>query len=433
MRQELTLDGFIQRMKAKKLTDKRTGHNVQYEVNDAAQAAFAIFFMQSGSFLAGQRHLRQAKGKSNAETVFKMERIPTDTHIRNLLDPVSPGELSDEFGYLLGQMAESGYLSQWHVLDRRLAFSLDGVYYFSSKKISCSKCQRREQEGGTVYLQSAITPVVVAPGQPHVLPYVPEFITPQDGTEKQDCEMNAAKRWVEQEGAALRSYRAILLGDDLYSRQPLCEVALKHGCDFIFVAHRDSHPALYSVVDAVADLGRVTTFSDRHWNGGHGEIWTYRFLNDVPLRAGDDALLVNWCDLRITHEDTGELLYRNEWVTTLPLKEENTPEVVACGRTRWKSENENNNVLKNHGYHIDHNFGHGQEHLATTLLTLNLLAFLIHTIAQIADLIYQQVRRALGARRTFFNDVEALMRYLLFPDWHTLLKFMFVQLELVPE
>ncbi len=90
MRQELTLDAFVQRLKSKKLTDKRTGQNVQYEVNDAAQAAFAIFFMQSASFLAGQRHLRQAKGKSNAETVFKMERIPTDTHIRNLLDPVSP-------------------------------------------------------------------------------------------------------------------------------------------------------------------------------------------------------------------------------------------------------------------------------------------------------------------------------------------------------
>ena len=86
MRQELSLDTFIQRLKSKKLTDKRTGQNAQYDVNDAAQAAFAIFFMQSGSFLAGQRHLRQAKGKGNAETVFKMERIPTDTHIRNLLD-----------------------------------------------------------------------------------------------------------------------------------------------------------------------------------------------------------------------------------------------------------------------------------------------------------------------------------------------------------
>ena len=92
-----------------------------------------------------------------------MERIPTDTHIRNLLDPVSPSEFSDEYRFLLGQLAESGYLSQWHVLDRRLAFSLDGVYYFSSKKISCAKCQRHKHEHGTVYLHSAITPVVVAP------------------------------------------------------------------------------------------------------------------------------------------------------------------------------------------------------------------------------------------------------------------------------
>jgi hypothetical protein len=433
MRHELTLDAFMQRLKTKKLTDKRTGQNVQYEVNDAAQAAFAIFFMQSASFLAGQRHLQQAKGKSNAETVFKMERIPTDTHIRNLLDPVKPSEISDEFRFLLGQMGDSGYLSQWHVLGKRLAFSLDGVYYFSSQKISCAKCQKHAHEQGTVYLHSAITPVVVAPGQPDVLPYVPEFIVPQDGTEKQDCEMNAAKRWVQQEAAVLRQHRAILLGDDLYSRQPLCEVALSHGCDFIFVCHRDSHPALYAVVDAVANLGRIATFSHRHWNGRHGEIWTYRFLNGVPLRGGDDALSVNWCDLRITHEETGEVLYRNEWITSLALEAKNTPEVVACGRARWKSENENNNVLKNHGYHIDHNFGHGQDHLSTTLLTLNLLAFLLHTIAQVADLIFQQVRRALGARRTFFNDVEALMRYLIFSDWPAVLRFMFDQLELEPD
>lgn len=434
MRHELTLDAFIQRLKSKKLTDKRTGQNVQYEVNDAAQAAFAIFFMQSASFLAGQRHLRQAKGKSNAETVFKMERIPTDTHIRNLLDPVSPSELSDEFRFLLAQSAESGHLSQWYVLDRRLAFSLDGVYYFSSKKISCPQCQRREQgEQGQVYLHSAITPVVVAPEQPHVLPYVPEFILPQDGAEKQDCEVNAAKRWLQQEEATLRRYRAILLGDDLYSRQPLCETVLTSGCDFIFVGHRDSHPALYAVVDAVANLGRLPTLSHRHWNGREGEIWTYRYLNDVPLRGGDDALAVNWCDLVITDEATGEILYRNEWVTSLSLDETNTAEVVACGRARWKSENENNNVLKNHGYHIDHNFGHGQQHLSTTLLTLDLLAFLLHTIAHVADEVYQQLRRALGTRRTFFNDAEALMRYLIFPDWNSVLTFMFVQLELEPD
>jgi len=434
MRGSLTVDGFVQRLKSKGLTDTRTGQNVQYVVNDAAQAAFAIFFMQSASFLEGQRQLQETKGKSNAQTVFQMERIPTDTHIRNLLDPVSPAELNEEYRYLLAEMAASGHLASWQVLDGRLAVSLDGVYYFSSQKISCGNCQTRVlAEGQVQYSHSAITPVIVAPGQSHVLAYVPEFIRPQDGAEKQDCELNAAKRWLQQEQETLRHYRAVLLGDDLYSRQPLCEQLLSSNCAFIFVCHRDSHPALYAIVDAVAELGRVPTFSERRWNGRHGEIWTYRYLNNVPLRGGEDALSVNWCDLVISHEETSVVLYRNEWVTNLSLEKTNTPEVVACGRARWKSENENNNVLKNHGYHIAHNFGHGQEHLSATLLTLNLLAFLLHTIAQVADERYQQIRHALGPRRTFFNDIRALMRYLIFPDWDALLNFMFVQLELEPD
>jgi hypothetical protein len=434
MRQSLSVDALIERTKSKELTDRRTGQNKQYRVNDAALAAFAIFYMQSGSFLAGQRHLEQTKGQSNAKTVFQMEHIPTDSHIRNLLDPVNPTELADEFRYLLDEMADSGYLNQWRVLEGRLAFSLDGVYYFSSQKISCPQCQTRElADGERLYTHSAITPVIVAPGYGQVLPYVPEFIVPQDGEEKQDCEINAAKRWVQREQAVLRRYRAVLLGDDLYSKQPLCELIIANKCDFIFVCHRESHPVLYAVVDAVDELGRLPTISHRHWNGKHGEIWTYRYLNDVPLRGGEGALQLNWCDLVVTHEETGEVLYRNEWVTNLELDESSTPEIVVFGRARWKSENENNNVLKNHGYHIDHNFGHGHEHLSTTLLTLNLLAFLLHTIAQVADELYQQIRRALGPRRTFFEDIRALMRYLILSDWDSLLRFMFTQLELEPD
>lgn len=432
MRQTLTVDAFIQRLKTKTLTDTRTGQNTRYAINDAAQAAFAIFFMQSASFLAGQRHLRQVKGQSNAEAVFKMDEIPTDTHIRNLLDPVSSSEFASEFTFLLDEMADSGHLNPWRVLDDRLAFSLDGVYYFSSKKLSCDQCQTRQKNGETVYLHSAVTPVVVAPDYPYVLPYVPEFIVPQDGAAKQDCELNAAKRWVQREQKTLRQHQAVLLGDDLYSRQPLCTMIIDSGLDFIFVAHPQSHPALYAIVDAAAGLDQLPTLTNRCWNGQHGETWTYHYLNEVPLRGGEDALAVNWCELVITHEETGEILYHNEWVTSLHLDETSTPEIVACGRARWKSENENNNVLKNHGYHLDHNFGHGQVHLATTLLTLNLLAFLLHTIAQVADELYQQVRQALGPRRTFFNDVRALMRYLIFSDWQALLQFMFVQLEIEP-
>ena len=79
------------------------------------------------------------------------------------------------------------------------------------------------------------------------------------------------------------------------------------------------------------------------------------------------------------------------------------------GRARWKVENENNNVLKTKGYHLEHNFGHGSQHLASVLLSLNLLAFLFHTVLDLVDERYRAIRAELGKRRTFFQDVEALI------------------------
>jgi hypothetical protein len=91
--------------------------------------------------------------------------------------------------------------------------------------------------------------------------------------------------------------------------------------------------------------------------------------------------------------------------------------ITKTGRSRWKIENENNNVLTTKGYHAKHNFGHGGKHLANTLLTLNILAFLVHTVQDITQRLYHELRQALGRRDTFFNDIQALARYLLFESW----------------
>jgi hypothetical protein len=108
------------------------------------------------------------------------------------------------------------------------------------------------------------------------------------------------------------------------------------------------------------------------------------------------------------------------------------PELVAAGRAHWKVENENFNVLKNRGYNFEHNYGHGKQHLSTVLLSLLLLAFLFHTVLHLSCPKYQAIRQKLGPRRTFFNDLRALTRYLCFPSWEDLLIFMCRQLELSP-
>jgi hypothetical protein len=87
-------------------------------------------------------------------------------------------------------------------------------------------------------------------------------------------------------------------------------------------------------------------------------------------------------------------------------------------------ENENHNVLKNKGYHLEHKFGHGQLHLASTLLTLNLLAFLFHTVFHLVDIPYQQIRQMQGTRKGFFQDILGLTKYLLFDSLQHLIDFM---------
>jgi hypothetical protein len=106
---------------------------------------------------------------------------------------------------------------------------------------------------------------------------------------------------------------------------------------------------------------------------------------------------------------------------------------VADGRARWKIENENNNILKTKGYHLTHNFGHGNKHLSNLLLTLNLLAFLFHTALEMFDEAYRRIREDLPTRKTFFNDIRTLTRYMCFDIWEMMLAFMArgLKLELV--
>jgi len=425
------VDKFQHRLET--LPDHRSGKNISYRIKDAALSAFSVFFTQSPSFLAHQRAMEKSKGRSNAGALFQIEKIPSDNQIRSLLDPITPRYLYPLFDEIVLALEQSGQLEQFRVLNGQLLVSMDGTSYFSSKAIHCPNCQHRTPaKGETTYYHTAITPVIVAPGRSQVISLVPEYIVPQDGHDKQDCERMAAKRWVKQQASQFNPYSVTLLGDDLYSNQPLCQLILAEKFNFIFVCKPDAHQILYEWVDSLAASDDIDCLTRRRFNGRFTEIITCRFVEDVPLRGGEDALLVNWCEVTITHSKSGKQLYYNTFVTNHHLTEQTVISIAEAGRARWKVENENNNVLKTKGYHLEHNFGHGQQYLASFLLTLNLLAFLFHTVLELVDAQYRLLRQALGPRRTFFNDIKTLTRYLYFDSWHHLLDFMIEQLELEP-
>jgi hypothetical protein len=413
------------------LPDHRTGQNTIYSLKDAALSAFSVFFTQSPSFLAHQRTMQQSKGRSNAESLFGVERIPCDNHIRSLLDPIVPDYLFPVFEQVFGDLEAAEELDTFRSLNGNLHIALDGLCYFSSKKIHCQNCSHRTAaKGVTTYFHSAITPVVVAPGNGRVIALEPEFIVPQDGHDKQDCEQAAAKRWINKYAERYAPKKVTLSGDDLYCKQPLCELALDMGFNFLLVCKPDSHTTLYEKIDALQANGSLSRLSIHRLTKKGLEIFTYRYANGIPLRAGEDALRVNWCEVTVTQGTDGQVLYHNSFATNHQITDSTVHSLVCGGRTHWKIENENNNVLKTKGYHLEHNFGHGQEYLSSFLLTLNLLAFLFHTVLDLVDEKYLLLRRTLSARKTFFNDIRALTRYILFESWEHLLDFMIEGLEL---
>jgi len=423
---------FHQRLDS--LPDHRKGKNKQYSIKDAALGGFSVFFTQSPSFLDHQRTMKQTKGHSNAETMFRIEQIPCDNQIRSLLDPLAPHELYPVFGKVFDILEEAGQIELFRTMAGQLLVTLDGTNYFSSKALQCGNCsQRTTTTGETIYFHTAVTPVLVTPGRNQVISLEPEFITPQDGHDKQDCERVAAKRWIEQHASHYSPKRVTLLGDDLYSNQPLCQLAIDVGFNFIFVCKPESHAILYEWLAYLAANHDIDELSVHHWNGRFTEIARYRYANDLPLRGGADALIVHWCEVSVTNGSTGEVLYYNTYVTNHRLTEQTVVPIVKAGRARWKVENENNNVLKTKGYHLEHNFGHGSQYLASFLLTLNLLAFLFHTVLDLLDAKYHLLRQALATRQTFFNDVRTLTRYLCFRSWQHLMDFMITQLELQPK
>ena len=215
---------------------RKGGNNQRYTMGDAGLGAFSVFFMQSPSFLDFQVRMQKARGRNNASSLFGIEQIPSMQQIRNLLDPVSPAHVAPLFMDLVEPIVADGGLASHRVLDGRLLVALDGTEHHCSEAIHCPQCSTRTLANGkTQYYHTALAPVIVAPGQKTVLPLAPEFVVPQDGQAKQDCELNAGTRWLQRWGAQLTAWRTTVLGDDLYCHQPFCEQVLAQGCAFILV------------------------------------------------------------------------------------------------------------------------------------------------------------------------------------------------------
>lgn len=401
------------------IEDCRQQGKVDYALHDCAMSAFAMMFFQDSSLLEFQRRMQESINRNNLKTMFNVESIPKDTQLRDVLDQYPTDKLDKVFSDFFYYLQKSKQLEAYQFLKGMYLMPVDGSQYFSSEKISCPSCLTKTSQKGLIrYHHQILQAVIVHPDNKQVIPLAPEAIQNTDGTEKQDCEINAGKRLVKKIRNTHPKLKIIFSGDDLFSNQPFIDELKEANILFILVAKPSSHKILYEWFTELKHMGETSCLKLTDFKGRQH---CYEWVNEIPLNGTKDADQVNFFYYHLI--DKGQITYRNSWVTDIVINEDNVVQLVKGGRARWKVENEGFNTLKNQGYHIEHNFGHGKQNLSMIFFLLNLLAFFVHQILELTDLHYQKCRAKFSARKEFWNQLRCTFRILLFKTWEQLLAF----------
>ena len=400
------------------IEDSRQGGKVDHSLHDCLMSAFAMMVLQDPSLLAFQRRLEEKAQLNNLKTVFQVQSVPRDSQLRDNLDQVPTQPLYGVFSDWLHRLQRGRHLADYRFLERYYLVPIDGSQYFSSNTIHCPGCLRTTSKGRTRYHHQILQAVIVHPEKRQVFPLAPEPIRNTDGSKKQDCELNAGKRLVANIRKRHSKLPIIVTGDGLYSNQPFIDQLVKARMSYILVAKPDDHKVLFEWVNELHALGAGGSLELTDTNGRRHR---YRWVNGVPLNGTPNADDVNFFQYELIPDD--KVTYRNSWVTDIAVDQHNVVELVKGGRARWKIENETFNTLKNQGYHIEHNFGHGSQYLSMNFFVLNLLAFYMHQIFELTDRLYQQCRLKASSRKEFFALLRHMFQILLFRNWQHMLNF----------
>jgi hypothetical protein len=270
---------------------RRDGYDKQYDYADAIKGAYGVFFFQHPSMLDFQERLKKEKERSNVETILGVSRVPSNNQITRLLDGIPNGTFSSVFNHGLETAQHYKGLDQYLVLNGTYRLvTLDGVWFYQSENINCPHClHMKMKDGDTLYYHDMIAAALVKPGNQTVLPLAPEFIHNEDGQEKQDCERNAAKRWIEKKAEGYRWLNPVFLGDDLYAHYPVCSAIMEKGMHFIFTCKGDSHSWLFDSIDSEC-MYKGTV---REWTGREHLEYRFMWYNGVEIREEKPELMVN--------------------------------------------------------------------------------------------------------------------------------------------
>lgn len=392
------------------IPDPRNFNRSAIPIIDHLMSGFAIFSLKFPSLLSYDDERKDSCIKQNLRDLYMVKNAPSDTYLRERLDEVDPEDLRPSFKKLFSVLQRGKGLEEFEFLNGYYILSMDGTGKFSSSKICPPHCCTKEHSDGTkTYYHQMLGACIVHPEKSNVIPLCPELIENEDGSKKNDCERNAAKRLLENFRREHPHLKVIVVEDGLSSNAPHIECLEQYNMKYVLGAKPGDHGFLFNLLDS-SDEVIYHEFED-----DKGTLHQFRYLNNVSLNKSNPDTRVNFLEYEET-TSTGEV-QRFSWVTNITISIDNIYQLMIAGRARWKIENETFNTLKNLGYNFEHNYGHGKKHLTAVFSLLMMLAFLVDQIQEIGCRLFQFIKKLKRSYRKLWESMRILFTYMEVASW----------------
>jgi len=400
----------------------------RYSLTDILMSGLAIFSLKYASLLEFDHKREEKLVKHNLFNLYGIISTPCDSQLRNVLDKVNPYDLRPATLKIIQEVQKQGLLESYRYLDGFIV-AIDGTGLFSSGKVHCKECGiKNHKNGSKTFYHQLLVSAIVNPDTNVVLPLLHEAITHQDGSTKNDCEQNAARRLIPDLKKSFPRLNMIIVEDALSGNAPHIKLLQEQGFSFIIRAKYGSQKSLFNAAQEVMmnALSKEWKPSDNRETYDEFEkeviiknkkgIEGYRFFNHLSLNKSNKEIKVNFLEYWEVDENGKEKNF--SWVTDITLSRDNVYHVMRAGRSRWKVENETFNTLKNLGYNLEHNYGHGKKHLSTVFATLTMLAFLIDQVQELSCHVFNAAKNKFYSKVSFWHKISGLFLAHYIKDWH---------------
>jgi len=397
--------------------------NLTYSMPNLLNLAFAMFSLKDSSL--SSFHKQYDVRAENLKRIYGVTELPGDTALREGIDEVLPQDLQCLFKPALDYLDSRGVIEQRRVLGKYTAVPVDGTGHYCSGKKGCPQCMvKNHRNGEKTYYHQLLAAVAVHPKQSTVFPVACEAIVKQDGITKNDCELNAAKRIIPQIRAALPNEEIIGIFDALFPNAPHIRALKKERIHYIIGTKGQT----FTDVQA-KKLEEQNQLETLNWKTKHKQH-SVKFKNELILNGANQDLLTNYFEYCETDIKTKESTFYSTWITDITITKQNVKELVDVARSRWKIENETFNTLKNQGYHLEHNYGHGKKYLATNFAMLTFLAFLTDQIAQHLDTAFQKAKTVCETFKSLWEKIRSVFYLIPAMSMNAIYKFIIKRMQI---